>query len=50
MPKSMILCVDDEAMVLASLEIQLRQAFADGYFYEMAQSADIERIQSGLAP
>lgn len=40
MAKPVILCVDDETVVLESLEIQLRQAFADRYLYEMAQSAD----------
>ena len=39
MAKPVIRCVDDEGVVLESLEIQLRQAFADQYLYEMAQSA-----------
>ncbi len=40
MPKPAILCVDDEEVVLESLEIELRKAFADAYLYEMAESAD----------
>jgi len=39
-PKPVILCVDDESSVLDSLKIQLRNAFADSYGYEMAESAD----------
>lgn len=39
-PKPIILCVDDESSVLESLKIQLRNAFADAYGYEMAESAD----------
>lgn len=40
MSKPAILCVDDEGVVLESLEIELQKAFADTYLYEMAESAD----------
>lgn len=40
MSKSAILCVDDEVVVLNSLERQLRKAFGDDYLYEFAESAD----------
>jgi|JFJP01.1.fsa_nt_gi DNA-binding NtrC family response regulator len=40
MPKSVILCVDDEAVILDSLKMQLKREFGDSYFYEMAESAD----------
>ncbi len=40
MSKAAILCVDDEALVLESLEIQLQKAFANTYLYEFAESAD----------
>lgn len=40
MPKPAILCVDDEVVVLESLEIELRKAFKDNYVYEFAESAD----------
>jgi CheY-like chemotaxis protein len=40
MSKPVILCVDDEPMVLASLRAQLREAFGDAYYYEIAQDAD----------
>ncbi len=40
MSKPVILCVDDEAVVLDSLKIQLKQEFGDTYFYEFAESAD----------
>lgn len=39
MPKPVILCVDDEVVVLESLEIELQQAFDDTYLYEFAESA-----------
>ncbi|MCA1992139.1 MAG: response regulator [Coleofasciculus sp. S288] len=50
MSKLAILCVDDEVMVLDSLEIELKRAFNDAYLYEMAESADeameiIEELQ-----
>lgn len=40
MAKQVILCVDDEAVVLNSLKIQLRKEFGDIYLYEFAESAD----------
>jgi CheY-like chemotaxis protein len=40
MPKPVILCVDDEIIVLESLREQLREAFGNQYFYEIAQDAD----------
>jgi CheY-like chemotaxis protein len=40
MPKPVILCVDDEPVVLDSLKIQLKNAFRDAYGYEMAESSD----------
>ncbi|MDY7013253.1 MAG: response regulator [Cyanobacteriota bacterium] len=40
MTDAAILCVDDEVSVLRSLEIELREAFQDAYYYEFAESAD----------
>lgn len=40
MYKPAILCVDDEMVVLESLEIELRKAFANNYLYEFAENAD----------
>ncbi|ERT08045.1 response regulator [Lyngbya aestuarii BL J] len=40
MSKPVILCVDDESVVLDSLKIQLKNAFRDAYSYEMAESSD----------
>ncbi len=40
MSKSAILCVDDEMVVLESLEIELRKAFSNNYIYEFAENAD----------
>jgi len=40
MPKSAIICVDDEVTVLESLEIELQKAFKHQYLYEFAESAD----------
>ena len=40
MSKAAILCVDDEVLVLNTLERQLRKAFAGAYLYEFAESAD----------
>ncbi|MBW4496030.1 MAG: response regulator [Oscillatoria princeps RMCB-10] len=40
MSKTAILCVDDEVMVLSSLEIELRSAFGDAYLYEFAESGE----------
>ena len=50
MSKPMILCVDDESVVLNSLKIQLKNAFLDNYLYELAESSDeaweiIEELQ-----
>jgi CheY-like chemotaxis protein len=51
MPKPVILCVDDEAVILDSLKKQLKNAFDEAYYYEVAESADealeiIEDFQS----
>lgn len=40
MSKPVILCVDDETVVLKSLKAQLKEAFGDEYSYELAESAD----------
>jgi len=40
MARPVILCVDDELIVLESLRSQLREAFGDTYLYEIAQDAD----------
>lgn len=40
MSRPAILCVDDEAVVLESLEIELQKAFKGAYLYEFAESAD----------
>lgn len=40
MSKPVILCVDDEIVVLDSLKTQLKKAFNKEYLYEMAESAD----------
>src|ERR671932_336747 len=40
MSKSVILCVDDEKVVLNSLKRQLKQAFGNNYQYEEAENAD----------
>lgn len=40
MSKPVILCVDDEIVVLQSLKTQLKKAFDKEYLYEMAESAD----------
>ncbi|MGE5656701.1 MAG: response regulator [Actinomycetota bacterium] len=40
MSKAVILCVDDEIVVLNSLKIQLKREFNDRYVYEFAESAD----------
>lgn len=40
MKKAVILCVDDDLMVLNSLEIQLKNHFKQQYFYEFAQSGE----------
>ncbi|HHP7229558.1 MAG TPA: response regulator [Xenococcaceae cyanobacterium] len=36
MPKPVILCVDDETLVLDSLKIELRKSFGNKYLYEFA--------------
>lgn len=40
MSKPVILCVDDERIVLDSLSTQLKVAFGDEYFIEVAEDAD----------
>jgi len=47
MSKPIILCVDDERVVLESLKTQLKSAFGNAYLYEVAEDADeaIELIQ-----
>lgn len=50
MSKPVILCVDDEVVVLNSLKIELKKEFNDSYVYEIAESADeameiIEELQ-----
>jgi CheY-like chemotaxis protein len=40
MSKPVILCVDDEPIVLESLRAQLRDAFGETYSYEVGQDAD----------
>ncbi|KHD09131.1 chemotaxis protein CheY [Candidatus Thiomargarita nelsonii] len=40
MSEQVILCVDDEEMVLNSLEIQLRKQFGEKYVYEFAENAE----------
>lgn len=40
MSTTAILCVDDEVMVLSSLEIELRSAFGDSFLYEFAESGE----------
>jgi DNA-binding NtrC family response regulator len=39
-PKRAILCVDDEKIVLDSLQDQLRNTFGDEFEYEIAESVD----------
>ncbi len=39
-PKSVILCVDDEKMILQSLRDQLQHHFGSRFIYEFAESAD----------
>lgn len=55
MLKAVILCVDDEAVVLNSLKIQLKNAFETAYTYESAESADeamevLQELQSDEIP
>ena len=40
MSKPVILCVDDEVVVLDSLKIQLKKAFDNNYYFEGAESAN----------
>lgn len=40
MSKPVILCVDDERVVLQSLKAQLKGAFGDEYLYEIAEDAE----------
>ena len=40
MSKPVILCVDDERIVLDSLRTQLAAAFGDAYIYERAEDAE----------
>lgn len=40
MTTRVIICVDDETLVLENLEIELQKAFADTYDYEFAESAE----------
>jgi CheY-like chemotaxis protein len=48
--KPVILCVDDEVIVLESLKRELKESFANRFLYEMAENADdaleiIEELQ-----
>lgn len=50
MSKPVILCVDDEKVILDSLKLQIKKAFNDTFVYETAESADealelIEELQ-----
>jgi len=40
MPQAVILCVDDERVILDCLQIQLEEAFGDTYIYEFAENAE----------
>ena len=40
MKKPIILCVDDEADILNTLKMQLKNEFKNAYFYELAESGD----------
>ncbi|MCC3406790.1 MAG: response regulator [Microcoleus sp. PH2017_10_PVI_O_A] len=40
MSKPVILCVDDETVILESLKAQLRKALGSSYAYEVAQDAE----------
>jgi CheY-like chemotaxis protein len=55
MSKPVILCVDDEILVLNSLKIQLKNEFGNAYLYEVAESADeamevIEELEETNTP
>ena len=40
MAEQIILCVDDEEIVLNSLEMQLKEQFGEKYIYEFAENAE----------
>lgn len=40
MSQKVILCVDDEKIVLTSLKMQIKKHFARNYVYELAESVD----------
>jgi len=40
MPEQVILCVDDEEIVLNSLEMQLKEQLGEKYTYEFAENAE----------
>ncbi len=40
MDKPVILCVDDEQMILTSLKSELREAFRDDYIIETAEGGE----------
>ncbi|NJQ98923.1 MAG: response regulator, partial [Hydrococcus sp. CSU_1_8] len=40
MPKPVIICVDDEEVVLDSLKIQLKKEFSSRYRLEVAENAE----------
>lgn len=40
MSKPVILCVDDEKVILQSLRTQLQAAFGEAYIYEVAEAPD----------
>jgi len=40
MGKPVILCVDDESIILDSLEVQLRNEYRDQYLYETAENVE----------
>lgn len=45
MAKNVILCVDDEKIILNSLKVQLKEEFGSDYTYETAESAvDAEEL------
>lgn len=52
--KPVILCVDDEKMILDSLKVQLKNNFSDQFYYESAENAEDalelieELVQDGL--
>jgi len=40
MTKPVILCVDDESLVLENLEVELKKSLGNQYIYEFAESAE----------